>query len=730
MKYHLVTYGCQMNQSDSEKIAGVLEKSKYKPTSKIKEADLVIINACSVRQSAVDRVWGKVNIFRKLKKRNKNLKTVLTGCISKKDRRKFEKEFDLILNIQDLPKFPFALSKKNKVKGPKKRNYFNIKAKNLSNFSLFIPISSGCNNFCSYCVVPFTRGSLQCRDHKDILKEIKEAIHKGFKEVWLLGQNVNDYVSPTDPKINFSKLLKKINDIPGNFWIRFTSPHPKDFSDELIDTMANSKKVTKYLNLPVQSGDNQILKKMYRPYTAGHYKNLVKKIRKKIPGITLSTDVIVGFPGETKKQFENTVKLFKAMKFDMAYISQYSERPGTAAAKLKDTISHRKKGERDKILTGILKKTAQDQNKKYLGKEVEVLIEKIKKDFLIGKTKTYKTVKAQLTINNQQLTIKPGYFVKIKVIDTLPWGLKGEIKNKKKRPGLIVILGPTASGKTDLSIKLAKKFDGEIISADSRQVYKGMDIGTGKITKKEMQGIPHYCIDVASPKRKFNVARYQKLAIEALNKIIKKGKVPILCGGTGFYIQAVVDRIVIPEVKPDWELRKKLGKKSAQELFSQLKKLDPKRAKTIDKKNKRRLIRALEIILKTKRPVPAFETNPLPYHVLMIGIKKEKKELKKLIKRRLSKRLKRGLTAEVKRLKKSGLSWKRLQEFGLEYRWIAKYLQKQLDYQEMSEKLQKEIEHYANRQITWFKKDERIIWIKDYKIAEKLVKDFLKQKDC
>jgi len=288
---------------------------------------------------------------------------------------------------------------------------------------------------------------------------------------------------------------------------------------------------------------------------------------------------------------------------------------------------------------------------------------------------------------------------------------------------LIAIVGPNASGKTGLSIKLAKKFNGEIVSADSRQIYKGMDIGTGKITKKEMQGIPHYLLDIASPKSRFTVSQYQKLALKAIKKIQKKIKIPFLVGGTGFYIQSVVDGIVIPEVKPDWKLRKKLEQKSAEELFSELKKLDPKRAEDIDRYNKRRLIRALEIIIKTKKPVPPIK-KASKFDVLIIGVKKDFKKLKKLIEERLQKRLKQGMIAEVQKLKRSGVSWKRLEEFGLEYKYIALYLQKKLSYQEMVEKLQKEIEHYAKRQMTWFKRDKRIKWIENYTEAEKDVKKF------
>ena len=314
---------------------------------------------------------------------------------------------------------------------------------------------------------------------------------------------------------------------------------------------------------------------------------------------------------------------------------------------------------------------------------------------------------------------------------------------------LIVILGPTASGKSEMAVELAKKFNGEIISADSRQVYKGMDIGTGKITKKGRGGIPHYLLDVASPKRRFTVVQYRKLALEAINKIFKnrasvnrsevkkkgnfkegkllrQGKIPILCGGTGFYIQAVVDGITIPEVRPDWRLRSDLNKLGVEELFKKLKKLDPKRARTIEKKNPRRLIRAIEIVLKTKGPVPPFKKQPLSCPILTIGIKKSPEKLKKLIKKRFLNWLKIGLITEVKRLKKSGLSWKKIEEFGIHYRVLSQYLQKKLNYEEMIENSLKELYDYARRQMTWFKREKRIHWVKNQKEAEKLVKDFLK----
>jgi len=639
MKYFIKTYGCQMNESDSERIAAILEKQGYRRAKDIEGADLIVVNACSVRQSAIDRIFGLKQKFIRLKARK-----ILTGCVLESDRKKFEEFFDEVLSIKELFKGPLYSDRKKVV------DYLDIKPKYKKEKSAFVPIMTGCNNFCAYCVVPFTRGREVSRKPEEIIKEVKELIREDYRKITLLGQNVNSY------QYGFAKLLEKINNLAGEFKIYFLTNHPKDMSDELIDTIAECRKVAKEIHLPIQSGDDEILKKMNRGYTIRHYKNLIKKIRQRIPGVQLSTDVIVGFPGETRKQFENTVKLFKEIKFDKAYIAKYSPRPGTAAYKLEDNVSVQEKKRR--------------------------------------------------------------------------WNILNEIVNKKEKPKLVVVLGPTASGKSELAVKIAKKFNGEIISADSRQVYKGMDIGTGKITKREMEGIPHYLLDVASPKRRFTVVQYRKKALEAINKIYKKEKIPILCGGTGFYIQAVVEGIDIPKVKPDWGLRKKLEKKSTSDLFAQLKKLDSQRAKTIDCKNKRRLIRALEIIIKTGKPVPEIRKEPA-FTILYLGIKKSMPELKKLIKKRLLSRLKKGMIAEVKRLKNppagGGISWKRLDDFGLEYRYIARYLQGKLTKQEMINELQKEIEHYARRQMTWFKKypGARVHWVRNYRQAEKLIKKFL-----
>ena len=292
---------------------------------------------------------------------------------------------------------------------------------------------------------------------------------------------------------------------------------------------------------------------------------------------------------------------------------------------------------------------------------------------------------------------------------------------------LIVILGPTSSGKSDLAVLIAKKFNGEIISADSRQVYRGMDIGTGKVTKKEMSGIPHHLLDVADPKRKYSVSRFKREAEKAITQIIKRGKIPILCGGTGFYIQAVVDNLILPKVRANAKLRKKLNQIPTKELFLMLKKLDCKRSKTIDIHNPHRLIRAIEIATELGA-VPALDkSKESKFEVLQIGIKTPKEVLQSRIIKRLDKRLKRGMVAEVKRLHTEGISYKRMVELGLEYKFISLFLSKDLSKDDAIKQLTTASFQYAKRQMTWFKKDKRTHWVlfEDTQKTFTLVKGFL-----
>ena len=397
MKYHITTYGCQMNHSDSEKIAAILKGSGHRPARDESEADLIVVNSCSVRQAAMHRVYDKIEKFYRGKK------VIIAGCVLPADKEKYQSKVEFWHPDDYFDRIPLAASQ----------------------FRAYIPIMTGCDNFCSYCAVPYTRGREKSRPAAEIIKEIRSLVKKGYKEIILLGQNVNSYKSPENGT-KFYSLLKQINTIPGDFWLNFISSHPKDMSDELIQTIAQCEKITPYIHLPVQSGDNLILRKMNRHYTVAHYKALIKKLRaafKKsrpaFPPLAVSTDIIVGFPTETKKQFQNTARLARNIGFDMIYFAQYSPRPGTAAATMPDDVPQAEKKKRAQKLNEILKQTAQKNNRKYIGQKIEVLIEEINDKFAIGKTSTFKTVRLAAK------KLKPGDIVTIKVTKATAWGLTG-----------------------------------------------------------------------------------------------------------------------------------------------------------------------------------------------------------------------------------------------------------------------------------------------------------------
>jgi len=297
--------------------------------------------------------------------------------------------------------------------------------------------------------------------------------------------------------------------------------------------------------------------------------------------------------------------------------------------------------------------------------------------------------------------------------------------SKLNKPKILVILGPTATGKSNLAVKIAKEFNGEIISADSRQVYKGLDIGTGKITKKEMRGIPHHLLDIMNPKQNFTIVKFQKLAEEKIDKILEKEKLPIIVGGTGFYIESIVDGLVLPNVPPDKKLRKELEKKSVEELLKILEKISPDIIGLIKQTDKRRLIRRIEIA-KTLGKIPKIKKLP-KYNSLQIGLELNNDELKKRIKKRLTERIDEGMIDEARKLHKKRLSFKSMINLGLEYKYLAFFLQNKISENEMIQKLEIAIWQFAKRQRTWFKRDKRIKWFqpKQTKEIREEIKNYL-----
>jgi len=454
-----------MNESDSERIDSYLQSNGFCNTKK-EQANILIFNACAVRQSAVDRIYGQINNTKSAVKGKKSKVKIIiiTGCVLPSDKKKFTKNNILILDIKDLPYWKTQITKtlkhlntrlpvpdvagygrQVKIKKYHGRDYFRIPAKHNTAYTAYVPIMTGCNNFCTYCAVPYARGREQSRPANDIIKEIKKLIKAGYQEIILLGQNVNSYQGVLNKNlkiknlnlfknskiknskiINFPTLLKLIDTIPGNYWLNFYSAHPKDLSDDLINCFKTCQHLTPYLHLPLQSGSNKILKKMNRHYTVAHYTKLINQVRKTNPNISITTDVIVGFPGETLADFKATTALAQTIKFDLIYISQFSPRPHTVAAEFEDNVTNAEKDRREKTLNKTLKKIALKNNQQKLNQTLDVLVDNFKNKNIFGHTNQFKRVKITIDnkINNEQLI---GQFIQVKITNSTSWHLKGKI---------------------------------------------------------------------------------------------------------------------------------------------------------------------------------------------------------------------------------------------------------------------------------------------------------------
>lgn len=441
-----------MNYSDTERVAAILEKIGYRKAQQADESDLYIFNTCSIRQKGEDRVYGQLRNINGLKKQNPRLLIGITGCMVRKtSSRNSEKEEkdELLKKLEDLD-FVFRITETNKLGEVLEEaeplldlpqlpeadldDYLRIIPKYATSFQAFVPIQIGCDKYCTYCIVPYSRGREKSRPMKDILEECKKLMENGCKEITLVGQTVNSYgTSIWDKKSGqfdgmqepFITLLEEIDKLgsKGLNRLRFTSPHPRDFTDGLIQAHARLKTLTNHFHLPVQAGNDLVLKKMNRQYTVEHYKNLIKKIRATIPDCSISTDIIVGFCGETNEQFEDTAQLFREVRWDMAYLARYSPRSGTASYKaFKDDVSRHEKARRWHILNDILEECSYEKNRAMEEKTVEVLVEKYNEETgeCEGKSRENKVV--QFAGMAEQV----GTLVPVRVTKGLQWLLKGE----------------------------------------------------------------------------------------------------------------------------------------------------------------------------------------------------------------------------------------------------------------------------------------------------------------
>ena len=431
------TYGCQQNVSDSEKLKGLLEKMGFSFTDNEDEADLIIFNTCAVREHAEDRVFGNVGALKNVKRRHPSLIIALCGCMMEQEHvaNRIQKSFpfvNLVFGTHVIHKFPELLYKtitdghrvfergddsedKHIVEGIPVHRDGNTKA--------WLTVMYGCDNFCSYCVVPYVRGRERSRTPEAILKEFKELVKLGYKDITLLGQNVNSYGKNLDKPINFSQLLKMLDKVEGDYRIRFMTSHPKDATHELIDTIASSNHICHHLHLPFQSGNNRVLKEMNRKYTREQYLSLVEYAKEKIPDVSLTSDIIVGFPGETYEEFLDTVDLIKKIEFTSLFTFIYSPRVGTRAAKLPDPISHEEKSKWFTELCDVQEKIAAERCKSMVGTTQRVLIESKndKTGLLSGRTDG--NIIVDFSGNDSNI----GSFADVEITSARNWILKGKL---------------------------------------------------------------------------------------------------------------------------------------------------------------------------------------------------------------------------------------------------------------------------------------------------------------
>ena len=444
LKYMILTMGCQLNENDSEKLCGMLEKMGYTQTQNQKEANIVVFNTCCVRENAEDKLFGKLGELKRLKE-EKGITIAIGGCMMQEKHitNKIKESYpfvDILFGTHTLHKFPEDLYKTLEQKKKLEdiididgKVYEGLPIKRDNNIKASVTIMNGCNNFCSYCIVPYVRGRERSRQPKDIINEVKELAKQGYQEITLLGQNVNSYLKVEREKqipfeeyegVNsFATLLKAINKIEGIQRIRFISPHPKDFTDDVIEAISSCDKVCKLIHLPLQSGNTKVLKEMNRKYTKEQYLELVEKMKSKIPNLTLSTDIIVGFPGETEQEFEDTLDVVKKVKFEQVYMFIYSRRVGTPGDRMENQIPEEEKHRKFDKLKALVESQIEENNQKYVGTTQKVLIEgesKNNKDLLTGRTDSNKVVILEGT---KDLI---GKIIEVKIISEHMWYLKGE----------------------------------------------------------------------------------------------------------------------------------------------------------------------------------------------------------------------------------------------------------------------------------------------------------------
>lgn len=432
--YFIRTYGCQGNEADSEVIAGILEFMGYKKSETVENADVILLNTCAVRENAEEKVFGEIGALKKIKTVNPDVVFGICGCMAQQEHivdkiLKSYPQVDLVFGTHNINRLPLllkdALLNKERVVevfSNKSEIHENLPVVRNNNLKAWVNIMYGCDKFCTYCIVPYTRGKERSRLKEDILNEVRDLKEKGFKEITLLGQNVNAYGNDLNKGYNFADLLKEVSEV-GIERIRFVTSHPWNFTEEMVDVIANCDNIMPYIHLPIQSGDNEVLRRMGRRYTYAEYKKLYNSLRNKVKNCSITTDIIVGFPGESEEQFENTLNAVKELEYDSAFTFIYSPRVGTPAAKMEDNVSEEDKKKRFNRLVEVVGSSAKKRNDAYVGKTLKVLVE--------GFSKRNKNILSGYSEENKLVNFKGsedmiGKIVDVKITVSKTWTLEGE----------------------------------------------------------------------------------------------------------------------------------------------------------------------------------------------------------------------------------------------------------------------------------------------------------------
>lgn len=441
-QYCLITYGCQMNSSDSERYAGQLEELGYTMTEDAELADVILMNTCCVRETAEDKVLGKIGEFKHLKARNNDLIIAVTGCMAQEWQERLFKRaphLDLVIGTHNIHKLIDLIKEREEKRGHALATdmdgnvFYDIPTRRFQKFFAWVPIMNGCNKFCTYCIVPYVRGREVSRPLEEIVEEVRNLADEGYKEITLLGQNVNSYGLDFKDGTDFSALLYAVEDIDGIERVRYMTSHPKDMTFAMVDAIAQCSKVVTHLHLPVQSGSTELLKKMNRGYSAEHYLELIEYVREKIPDVALTTDLIVGFPGETEDMFQDTLKLLKKVRYDMAYTFIYSPRTGTPAATMGNQVPQEVKSDRLRRLMAVQNEISLACNKEMEGRDYEVIVEgptKNDENHWFGRTSGNKMI-----IWENDGTLAVGDTVPVHVDKGQTWVLKGHTLKQEAHIG-------------------------------------------------------------------------------------------------------------------------------------------------------------------------------------------------------------------------------------------------------------------------------------------------------